>query len=149
MKNLKFEQKRDVVLKAVVNLNQKFNQNFIIQEEFLSFGEEDNAWLLVMSNYDGSKFYFSVFEWELKGDFIKRVSKKKDPFLVSINEIPSNIIYAKIYDEGMVVFKLPNRESLVFNFTGELALRTSIYPQVEQHLNFLKEISTMHEFGVC
>lgn len=63
MKNLNFEQKRNVVFQALVGINQKFSQDFIIQEEFLSFGKEDNAWLLVVSNYDGSKFYFSVFEW--------------------------------------------------------------------------------------
>ncbi len=146
---LSFEQKRDVTLRAVVGLNQKFNQDFIIQEEFLSFGEDDNAWLLVLSNYDGSKFYFSVFQWEIKGDFIKRISQKKNSFLPCISEIPSNIIETNIYDEGVVVFKDSNREYFVFNFTGKLVLKTSIYPEVQRHLNFMEELSVMREYGIC
>ena len=149
MKNLNFEQKRNVVLQALVGINQKFSQDFIIQEEFLSFGEEDNAWLLVLSNHDESKFYFSVFEWEIKGDFIKRISQKKNPFLSSISEIPSNIIEANIYDEGVVVFKLSNLEYFVFNFVGELVLKTTIYPEVQKHLNFMEEVGVMRGWSVC
>lgn len=147
--NLSFEQKRDVVLRAVAGLNKKLNQDFIIQEEFLSFGEEDNAWLLVLSNYDGCKFYFSVFQWEIKGDFIKRVSQKKNPFLSCISEIPSNIIEANIYDEGVVVFRLSNLEYLVFNFVGELVLKTSIYPEVKKYLDFMEDVDIMREFVIC
>lgn len=146
---LNFKQKRDLVLKAVVDLNQRFHQDFIIQEEFLSFGEDDNAWLLVTSNYDGTKFYFSVFEWEIKGDFLKRLSKKKNPFTVSLAEIPSSISNSCIYDEGMIVFTLSNHEYLVFTFAGEMILKTSMYPEVQHHLDFLKEISVMHEYGIC
>lgn len=149
MKNLSFEQKRDVVLRAVVGLNQKFNQDFVVQEEFLRFGERDNAWLLVLSNYDGDKFYFSVFQWEIKGDFIKRISEKKNPFLPCISQIPSNIVEANIYDEGVVVFKDSNREYFVFNFAGESVLKTSIYPEVQRHLNFMEEVSVMRGCGVC
>ena len=146
---LSFEQKRDLVLKAVVDLNRKFNEDFVIQEEFLSFEKDDNAWLLILSNVEESKLYFSVFEWEIKGDFIKRVLKKEDPFLVSITEIPCNIIKSYIYDEGAVVFKLNNHEYIVFNFAGKQVLKTQIYPQVQEHLNFLNEISTLHDCGIC
>ncbi len=149
MKTLNFTQKRDLVLNAVAYLNKKLNQNFIVHTEFLSFEEDDNAWLLVLSNYDGSKFYFSVFEWEIKGDFIKRVSQKKDPFRTTIVEIPSSIIKANIYDTGAVVFKLKNLEYLVFNFAGEEVLKTSSYPEVQEHLSFLEGILTMHKTGIC
>lgn len=115
----------------------------------MSFEEDDNAWLLVMSNYDESKFYFSVFEWELKGDFIKRVAKKKDPFLATIVEIPSNIIKANIYDTGAVVFKLKNLEYLVFNFAGEELMRNASYTKVQEHLCFWEGILTIHENLVC
>ena len=149
MKNLSFEHKRDVILKAIEDFNQRLNQKFIIQEKFSSFGKEDNAWLLVLSNHNEGKIYFSVFEWELKGDFIKRVSKSKSPFLSPFNEIPSDIIEADIYDEGMVVFKLKSREYLVFNFVGDEVFRTEIYPEVQEHLDFLREVSVMHEFSIC
>jgi len=146
---LSFEQKRNLVLKSVFDLNQEFKQEFVIQEKFLSFGEDDNAWLLILSNLDGNKFYFSIFEWEIKGDFIKRVLQKKDPFLASIRKIPSNIIEANIYDEGVVVFKLSNRTYLVFNFAGEFVLKTSIYPEVQRHLHFMEEVGVMRECGIC
>ena len=103
----------------------------------------------MLSNYDESKFYFSLFQWEIKGAFIKRVYQKKDPFLATIVEIPSNIIKANIYDTGAVVFKLKNCEYLVFNFAGELILKTLIYPEVQRHLSFMEEISVMREFGIC
>jgi len=147
--NLNFKQKRDLVLKAVIELNQRSYQNFIVQEEFLSFGEDDNAWLLVLSNYEGTKFYFSVFEWEIKGDFLKRISQKKNPFVTSLTEISSDIVDACIYDEGAVIFKLRNREYVIFNFVGKEVLKTEIYPEVSQHLAFLKEVSVMHEYGIC
>ncbi len=146
---LNFKQKRDIVLKSVVDLNQRLNQTLVIQEKYLSFGEDDNAWLLVLSNYDESKLYFSVFEWEIKGDFIKRVSQKKNPFSTSITEVPSNVVEAIIYDEGVVVFKLSNREYILFNFAGKMVLRTFLYPEVQSHLDFMKEVSMMQEYGVC
>lgn len=146
---LNFNQKRDLILKAVADLNQKFHQDFIIQEEFLSFGEDDNAWLLVLSNDEGTMFYFSVFEWEIQGDFLRRISKKKDPFVASITGIPWNILEATIYDEGTVVFRLTNHEYLVFNFAGKMVLRTFVYLQVQHHLHFMKEIKAMHAYGIC
>lgn len=149
MKKLSFEHKRDVILKAIEDLNQKLNQRFIIQEEISSFGKEDNAWLLVLSNHNEGKIYFSVFEWELKGAFIKRVSKKRPQFQKTLTEIPSDIIEADVYDEGMVVFKLKSREYLVFNFEGKEVFRTTIYPEVQEHLDFLREVSVMHEFAIC
>lgn len=149
MRELSFTQKRDIVINAVAYLNNKFNQDFIVHYQFLSFEEYDNAWLLVLSDYDESKFYFSVFEWEIKGDFIKRVSQKKDPFLATIVEIPSSIVQATIYDKGAVVFKLQSLEYLVFNFAGEELMRNASYTKVQEHLCFLEESLTMHENLVC
>lgn len=146
---LSFEQKRDIVLKSVVSLNKEISQQFVIHEQFLSFEKDDNAWLLVLSNHDETKFYFSVFEWEITGDFIKRISKKQNPFACSLVEIPSNLLDARIYDDGAVVFTLQNNAYMVFNFAGKEVLQTHVYPEVQYHLDFLTEISVMHEYGIC
>jgi hypothetical protein len=146
---LSFEQKSDIVLNSVVSLNKTIPQPFVVYEQFLNFGKDDNAWLLVLSNYDETKFYFSVFEWEITGDFIKRISKKQNPFACSLVVIPSNLLNACIYDEGAVVFTLQNNVYMVFNFAGKEVLKTDMYSEVQNHLNFLKEISVMHEYGIC
>lgn len=123
----------------------------IINTKLSLMEPRSNAWLIVLDDDKQQRFFFAI-EWTVQGNFIRRNSDPSthdQPTLSRLVKWPEHMAEVTIDPSLRIITFKNNQSTILYTLEGNEALSTHIEPEVTSHLNFLREVEVMREFGIC